>query len=192
MTMDYKNRQLTAEEIMQRCKSITLTDDQGQKHGMMIWATFNGNPVSDTEYHKVLDGLFDMVKRDLLDIDISVNYRFCSNSIIAIGGESRWFESHGIMELQKDDKWMELLIDMELADLPETSSFPEFMEKLEELEKSDEVVNYLYPISMTLCKKPGDDERTESDYNQIDGELGEAMKGVRGAVTGVNNQYQED
>ena len=43
------NKQLTAADIIPQCKSITLTDDHGIKHGMTVWATFEGN-ISDTEY----------------------------------------------------------------------------------------------------------------------------------------------
>ena len=178
MTMENKN-QLTAVNVMQRCKSIILTDDQGQKHGMVIWATFNGNLVSETEYHKLLDGLFDLVKVRILDTDISVNYRFCNNRIIVMGGESRWMEELGT-QFEINDRWLEFLIDMELADLPVTSNFAEFMQKLDELEESGEGVDYLYPINMTLFKKPVDT-----------GRLGEVMESLRGAMTATDNWTME-
>lgn len=143
---------LSAADIMQQCKSITLTDDRGIKHGMAAWVTFE-SCLSDTEYHKVIDSLFDQVKDNLSDTDISVNYRFCNNSIFIIGGESRWMESYGI-EFEEDEKWVEFLMDMEVADLPVTSNFAEFMQKMDEIEKSNVDKDFLYPISMTLFKKP--------------------------------------
>lgn len=147
------NKQLTAADIIPQCKSITLTDDQGVKHGMTVWATFEGN-ISDTEYHTVLDALFDMVKENLSDTDVSMNYRFRENSIVVMGGESRWMEEQGT-QFEMDDRWLEFLIDMELADLPVTSNFAEFMQKLDELEESGIKKNDFYPINMKLFKKPG-------------------------------------
>ena len=67
---------------------------------------------------------------------------------------------------------MEDLIELELASLPETSNFADFMKVLEEQElETDKIIN-----QMTLFRKPGDT-----------GGLGEAMETVRGAMPATDN-----
>lgn len=180
--MENNNNKLTAADIMQWCKSIILTDGQGVKHGMAAWVTFDDYIVSVTEYHKVLDGLFDLVMKNISDADISVNYRFCNNRIIVMGGVCRWMESYG-MQLEKDDRWAKFLVGLEVADLPTTLNFAEFMRKMEEFWKSGVDKDDFYPISMTLLKKPRDIRKTEKADNLV-----ETMKTVRGATSGKNKQ----
>ena len=88
-----------------------------------------------------------------------------------IGGEHYWFVAEG-NRFSDNIYWWEALMDVEVSRLPECSSFIEFMNQLETQGQKDRLISQL-----TLFKKPA-----------LGGELGKAMKSVRGAVPETNHE----
>ena len=173
--MENKN-QLTAAEVMQRCRTLDLKDKDGIKSGIAIWLEIGEDEFTENNYKDILDALYDKTKERFPEMEISVNYNFRENGILVLGGAKPWTESNKKC-FGENNSWMEDLIELELASLPDTSNFAEFMKVIEEQELETEKIIK----QMTLFRKPGDT-----------GRLGEAMETVRGAVMGVYNQYQED
>ena len=168
--MENKN-QLTAAEVMQRCQTLDLKDKDGIKSGIAIWLEIGEDEFTENNYKDILDALYDKTKERFPEMEISVNYKFRDNGILVLGGAKPWTESKKKC-FRENNSWMEDLIELELASLPETSNFADFMKVLEEQElETDKIIN-----QMTLFKKPVDT-----------GRLGEAMETVRGAMPATDN-----
>ena len=168
--MENKN-QLTAAQVMQRCQTLDLKDKDGIKSGIAIWLEIGKDEFTENNYKDILDALYDKTKECFPEMEIIVNYKFRKNGILVLGGAKPWTESHKKC-FGENNSWMEDLIELELASLPETSNFADFMKVLEEQElETDKIIN-----QMTLFRKPGDT-----------GGLGEAMETVRGAMPATDN-----
>ena len=169
--MDNKNRQLTAAEIMKRCRMLDLKDKDGIKSGIAIWLEIGKNEFTENNYKDILDALYDKTKECFPEMEIIVNYKFRKNGILVLGGAKPCTESNKKC-FGENNSWMEDLIELELASLPETSNFADFMKVLEEQAlEADKIIN-----QMTLFRKPGDT-----------GGFGEAMETVRGAMPATDN-----
>ena len=108
-------------------------------------------------------------------MEISVNYKFRNNGILVIGGAKPWTESNKKC-FGENNSWMEDLIELELASLPETSNFADFMKVLEEQDlEAEKIIN-----QMTLFRKPVDT-----------GRLGEVMESLRGTMQTSSETQQE-